>query len=42
MITHNEQWLTLYPGTEYSCAEGRMRLMKSMRETAAQTSLFQE
>ena len=42
MITHNEQWLTLYPGTEYCCADGRMRLMKSMRETATQTSLFEE
>lgn len=42
MITHNEQWLTLYPGTEYCCADGRMRLMKSMRDTATQTSLFEE
>lgn len=42
MITHNEQWLSLYPGTEYCCSEGRMRLMKSMRAEATQTSLFNE
>ena len=42
MITHNEQWLTAYPGTEYCCAEGKMRLMQTVRETAKQTSLFEE
>lgn len=42
MITHNEQWLSLYPGTEYCCADGHMRLLKSMRETATQASLFEE
>ncbi len=42
MITHNEQWLNIYPGTEYCCSEGRMNLVKSMRDSAAQTSLFTE
>lgn len=42
MITHNEQWLTAYPGTEYCCAEGKMRLMQTVRETSKQTSLFEE
>ncbi len=42
MITHNEQWLKIYPGTEYCCNEGKMRLVKSMRETGTQTSLFTE
>lgn len=42
MITHNEQWLTLYPGTEYCCGEGKMRLIKSMRDAIKQTSLFEE
>lgn len=43
MITHNEQWLTAYPGTEYHCAEGKMRLMqRACESTAQQTSLFNE
>ena len=43
MITHNEQWLTAYPGTEYNCSEGRMRLIQRACDGAAQqTSLFTE
>lgn len=43
MITHNEQWLTAYPGTEYHCAEGKMRLIqRACESTAQQTSLFNE
>ena len=42
MITHNEQWLNISPGTEYCCSEGHMNLVKSMRENTAQTSLFTE
>lgn len=29
MITHNEQWLTQYPGTEYRLSAGKMQLIKS-------------
>ena len=42
MITHNEQWLTQYPGSEYRLADGKMVLMKNMRDAAAQTSLFND
>lgn len=42
MITHNEQWLNIYPGTEYCCANGKMRLIKSMRDNITQISLFIE
>lgn len=42
MITHNEQWLTQYPGSEYRLADGKMLLMKNMRDAAAQTSLFND
>ena len=43
MITHNEQWLTAYPGTEYNCSEGKMHLIqRAALNEAQQTSLFNE
>ncbi len=43
MITHNEQWLTAYPGTEYNCMEGKMRLIqRAALNEAQQTTLFNE
>jgi cell division transport system ATP-binding protein len=43
MITHNEQWLTAYPGTEYNCSEGKMRLIqRAALNEAQQTTLFNE
>ena len=43
MITHNEQWLTAYPGTEYNCLEGKMRLIqRAALNEAQQTTLFNE
>ena len=43
MITHNEQWLKTYPGTEYNCSDGKMRLIqRAALNEAQQTSLFNE
>lgn len=30
MITHNEQWLTLYPASEFRCAGGRLSAVSSV------------
>ena len=43
MITHNEQWLKAYPGTEYNCAEGKMELVQRIvANEMQQISLFKE